>query len=233
MESSKRDNIMTIPCVGKSDSKILRKLVSLLREQQSKIEEMYSFLDVDSIYEMKRVINSQQYKIDMLREKLKKQAQAKKQEQVRVQPNKEKLFVYWLITFLFFLIGLRIIYLLPTGNFQAELQTDLQKDLEIEFLQNELKETREFYSSVSKFVFVSLSIGLILGFSILSSLKKKIHYQEKLIADHIYQGLISSYQVQGQQEQVRINEGQQFKLFLFGITFFVFVFELYILSTFF
>ena len=228
------------------NSKMLPKLVFLLRQQQSKIKEICSFLDflhfdvlglslspspevgvLEAIYEMKRVIVTQQWKLDMLsakREKAKAQRENKKTEAPR--------FVYWLIITLLLLVSLKVIYLLPSHSvitLTSQLEFNLKQEETINsqgemilFLQNELRETREFYFWLSKIVFGIVSIGVAIGAYILSGLKKKIQYQEKLIIDQTYEGLIAR-----SSNLNRVEAKENYSLLLFGITFFVVVAEMY------
>lgn len=194
MESKTTKNIITIPCISKSDS----------------------------ILQLIFLVCKQQYKIDMLR---KKEAQKRQAQKNQDQKNQAQ----FVITFLFLLIGLRIIYLLPAGKEDLQdYETILEfQEERISSLQNELREIRYFYWQL---VFVILSVGISFGYYFLSSLKKKIQHQEKIIAEHIYQSLISKEMVVVENKRV-IKSSDFYLLFLSGITFSVFVVELYFFST--
>lgn len=204
MDSKINGNDMII-CMGKLDSKILPQLVFL----------------------MKQVINHQKDKIDMLTRKIEK--------------KREKNLNYWFITVLFILIiGLRI-YLLQSqdmGNLILEQKKTISSQSEmIELLQNEVRELRqsraqerEFYSNMFKFLFICISFGFSLNYYFLTGLKNKIRHQDKLITEQIYQGVIQGL-IQ-KKFKVEKNDKLTFSLlFLSGTAFFIFVLELYIVST--
>jgi len=182
---------------------------------------------LEAIYDMKRVIISQQSKIDMLRAK----ARASRSE---VAQPKSVAHFHWIIITLLLLVSLRIISMLPSQDiitFQAkeinsQEETIVSQAEIISLLQEELRQTREFYWLMTKVVVGVVSIG----FYALSGLKNKIRYQNKLIVDQIYNGLISGC---GQGcRQGKNQEKQSFSLLLLSlITFSVFVGELYIVST--
>ena len=168
---------------------------------------------------MKQVIISQRHKIDMLLKKAKT-----RDDKTRV--------IYWFITFLLLLVGLRIICLLPSQdlvNFQANIISNQSEIITsqaetILLLKNELRQTQEFFSNVLKLVFVCMGVGVSFGYYFLSGLKNKIRSQEKLIVEQIYQGLI--------REENKTKTAVNFSLlFLSGTAFFVFVSELYFIST--
>jgi hypothetical protein len=173
---------------------------------------------------MKQVIISQRHKIDMLLKKAKTSDDKTRDERV----------IYWFITFLLVLVGLRIVWLLPSQdlvNFQANIISNQSEIITsqaetILLLQNELRQTREFFSNVLKLVFVCMGVGVSFGYYFLSGLKNKIRSQEKLIVEQIYQGLI-------REEKKTKNETKTVNslLFLSGTAFFVFVSELYFIST--
>lgn len=181
---------------------------------------------------MKQVIISQQHKIDMLLKKAK----------TRDAKTRDERVIYWFITFLLVLVGLRIVCLLPSQdlvNFQANIISNQSKTIEsqaetitsqaetILLLQNELRQTREFFSNVLKLVFVCMGVGVSFGYYFLSGLKNKIRSQEKLIVEQIYQGLIRE-----KNDTKNVTKTANFSLlFLSGAAFFVFVSELYFIST--
>lgn len=241
---SKNKNIMTIPCVTGSDSKILPKLIFLLRKQQSKLNEICSFLDfihfdvlslsstpnpeigfLEAIYDMKRVIISQQSKIDMLRAKSRS---LRSRDQLVHFP-----LVYWVIIALLLVLSMRIISILPSQDVKELLNSQLEINLKqdktiasqavmISLLQEELRQTREFYWYMTKVVVGILSIG----FYALSGFKNKIRSLEKVIVDQIYKGLVSG------EEKTSVVQKQSFSLLLLSlITFAVFVGEMYMVST--
>lgn len=182
---------------------------------------------------MKQVIISQQHKIDMLLKKAKTKEDKTRDERV----------IYWFITFLLLLVGLRIICLLPSQdlvNFQANIisnqseiitsqaETIASQAETILLLKNELRQTQEFFSNVLKLVFVCMGVGVSFGYYFLSGLKNKIRSQEKLIVEQIYQGLIREENKKKNETKTAVNFSL---LFLSGTAFFVFVSELYFIST--
>lgn len=175
---------------------------------------------------MKQVIISQQHKIDMLLKKAK----------TRDDKTRDERVIYWFITFLLVLVGLRIIWLLPSQdlvNFQANIISNQSETIAsqaetILLLQNELRQTQEFFSNVLKLVFVCMGVGVSFGYYFLSGLKNKIRSQEKLIVEQIYQGLIREENKTKNETKTEVNFSL---LFLSGAAFFVFVSELYFIST--
>lgn len=240
-------NIMTIPCInGKFDLKEKLSLLFVLRKQQSKLDEICSFLDylhfdvlnlsltpspeigvLESIYEMKRVIISQQSQLDMMRTKT---------QRVRVSSrcgSGEKAWVYRLIIILLFLVGLRIIYLLPSpdlvslqGNkilYQEEVI--LSQAEKIASLEEELRQTREFYGYFTKTVVWIVCIGVMITGVRMAKMTEKIQQQEKFIVDQIYQALL------GDDSGKKMNKPNLALPLLSSITLFVFVMELYLVSS--
>lgn len=182
---------------------------------------------------MKQVIISQRHKIDILLKKAK----------TRDDKTRDERVIYWFITFLLVLVGLRIICLLPSQDFvnfqvniisnQSEIITSQAETIAsqaetILLLKNELRQTREFFSNVLKLVFVCMGVGVSFGYYFLSGLKNKIRSQEKLIVEQIYQGLIREENKTKNETKTEVNFSL---LFLSGTAFFVFVSELYFIST--
>ena len=185
---------------------------------------------------MKQVIISQQHKIDMLLKKAK----------TRDDKTRDERVIYWFITFLLVLVGLRIIYLLPSQdlvNFQANIiasqsetitsqsETIASQAETILLLKNELRQTQDFFLNVFKLVFVCMGVGVSFGYYFLSGLKNKIRSQEKLIVEQIYQGLIREENETKNETKNEMKTANFSLLFLSGTAFFVFVSELYFIST--